>query len=557
MAMPHEGPSDRDAVGTFLKTILAAVSLLAAAVGVQAAFGQSAPAPSAAPPPRLAAIAPGGQIRALVMGIDSYKHPEHALPLTGAVADARDLEATLTRAGAADLTVLIDSAATRAAVRTALGGIAQRTKADDLVVVTFAGHGYQRAEEVKGSEPDGLDEYFVMWGFDGETGDELILDDEMRSWLGEITRTGAQVLFLADSCHGGGMTKAPDPRATLLPVRSIKPKPGAGPIKRRGAALAVQRRGASVAGSDLATGELPTLSFIAAVDDKTEAPEIRVAGVPTPRGAASYAFARALEGLADAEGNRDGHTTRGELFQFMRRQVRQLSRDTQFPIAEPRRREAADVALFRSGDGTASAAVVPSVPAAPAGKSAGAAPSPSAAVGALIQHAATGDIIDPSGMVVAFKQPPGSLPLAYARLSAYQRLVGLARGRGLEVRIAPEGRHLRIGEAFSMTAEGLYGHFVVIVNLAGDGTVQLLYPTGRVVPFAEQDRVVNQMRAEEPPGADTLIVLATTERRTELELALALMNGRKQPTELTEAVAKHLGREDRLGLATYTTLPRR
>ena len=51
-----------------------------------------------------------GQVRALVIGIDAYRHVR---PLKGAVPDARDIEASLRRTGVADVTSLIDDAADR------------------------------------------------------------------------------------------------------------------------------------------------------------------------------------------------------------------------------------------------------------------------------------------------------------------------------------------------------------------------------------------------------------------------------------------------------------
>ena len=46
----------------------------------------------------------GGEVRALVIGIDAYRHVR---PLKGAVADARDIENALRRTGVQDVTALI------------------------------------------------------------------------------------------------------------------------------------------------------------------------------------------------------------------------------------------------------------------------------------------------------------------------------------------------------------------------------------------------------------------------------------------------------------------
>src|SRR5262249_17454612 len=53
----------------------------------------------------------GGEVRALVIGIDAY---QFVPPLRGAVADARDMEQTLRRQGVSDMTALYDASADRA-----------------------------------------------------------------------------------------------------------------------------------------------------------------------------------------------------------------------------------------------------------------------------------------------------------------------------------------------------------------------------------------------------------------------------------------------------------
>ena len=80
---------------------------------------------------RLETATTGGTIRALLVGIDSYKHPDVAPTLGGAIADARDLADVLARAEASDVTVLIDAQATRSAMKEAIRGIAERTRRKD------------------------------------------------------------------------------------------------------------------------------------------------------------------------------------------------------------------------------------------------------------------------------------------------------------------------------------------------------------------------------------------------------------------------------------------
>ena len=49
-----------------------------------------------------------------------------------------------------------------------------------------------------------------------------LISGEMFDWIGRVAKTDAQIVFLADVCYGGGMSKAVDPRAGLLRVRGLK-----------------------------------------------------------------------------------------------------------------------------------------------------------------------------------------------------------------------------------------------------------------------------------------------------------------------------------------------
>src|SRR5262245_34365691 len=112
-----------------------------------------------------AQLAPPGQgaIRALIVGIDHYKTLKR---LKGAVADVRDLEQSLKRGGVRDLTVLVEDNASRRQTEAAINRLISDARSGDLVIISFAGHGSQLPERVKGSDPDGVDEIFVLAGFD-------------------------------------------------------------------------------------------------------------------------------------------------------------------------------------------------------------------------------------------------------------------------------------------------------------------------------------------------------------------------------------------------------
>src|SRR4029078_6684175 len=80
---------------------------------------------------RVLEAAGGGEVRALIVGIDAYQHYR---PLKGAVADARDIATALRSVGVKDVVTLIDAAADRAGLIGEIERLVSRTKANDLVL---------------------------------------------------------------------------------------------------------------------------------------------------------------------------------------------------------------------------------------------------------------------------------------------------------------------------------------------------------------------------------------------------------------------------------------
>lgn len=104
-------------------------------------------------PPPVLRLPGGGTIRALVAGIDHYPNLPAQDQLGGAAADAQDIAAALGRVGVADLTLLLDTGATRAAFTNAMEALIKNANAGDLIIVTFAGHGMQERERCPVANP--------------------------------------------------------------------------------------------------------------------------------------------------------------------------------------------------------------------------------------------------------------------------------------------------------------------------------------------------------------------------------------------------------------------
>jgi hypothetical protein len=544
-----------------------------------------------------AAIRPpqGGEVRAVVIGIDAYQFVPQ---LRGAVADARDIEQTLRSQGVRDVTALYDAAADRTTVMRTLDQLLQRSQSGDLVVLSIAGHGVQEPEHIKGSQPDGFDNVFVLAGFNPKTGagtQQRIIGTEFNHVIKQFEAKGANVLFVADACYGGGLAREIDPRADEMSYRQAPRY-----------ALTVDNLKPISTASDafLSDIDFERTSFLAAVDRNTKAPEVRIPGVPGFRGALSYAVARAFEGAADQ--NRDRRVSQMELFNYVRQVAYQLSDQRQQVVtAGPSLLAGGSDVVFEQTRGVVMldagqaarpqtpsleppAATAPSnpptarPPAPPREPPAGATPLGTVRVAVLgnqrdllanlearearFEVVGTKDnpdlIWDPGSLdvltgadVVARGVDRAALGSVIDRVAAVNAFKRLAAKGPQPVRILPDDKVHRRDERVDVQVSGITQRYLVMFNIAGDGTVQDLYPRGSDKRFIDTPDFKLEMKVSEPFGADQVVAVSSTQRLGDLEEALKKVKQRRNAVEIFKLVERLAPSDASIGAAGLYTAP--
>jgi metacaspase-1 len=117
--------------------------------------------------------------------------------LTACEADAEDM-ARIAKSQGFAVTTLLTAAATRAAVKNAIGEAAKQLGSGDMFMVTYSGHGGQ-VPDTNGDELDNEDETWCL--FDGQ-----VVDDEIYVLWGNFAE-GVRILVLSDSCHSGTVVR--------------------------------------------------------------------------------------------------------------------------------------------------------------------------------------------------------------------------------------------------------------------------------------------------------------------------------------------------------------
>ncbi len=554
----------------------ARIPVLAAGAIIAALIASVAPPPAA----QAAMIRPhqGGEVRALVIGIDAYQFVPQ---LRGAAADARDIEQTLRNAGVGDLTALYDGAADRATVMRTLDALVQRSQAGDLVVLSLAGHGVQEPERIKGSQPDGFDNVFVLAGFDPKTVAGLqqrIIGAEFNHVIKQFEARGAQVLFIADACYGGGLAREIDPRADAMTYRQAP----------RYALTGDTLEPISTAQDAFLTEvDFERTAFLAAVDRKTKAPEVRIPGVPGFRGALSYAVARAFEGAADQ--NHDGRVSHQELFTYVRQVAYQLSDQRQQVVTTgPIPRPGSPDVVFESTRGVVLLDAVQPDSAPQASRPLAAlGPQPGAGLPAvrvavlgnqrdllasvearearfeIVSTRDSPDLVwDPASLdvlagadVIAHGIDRAALGGVIDRMAAVNGFKRLAARAPQAVRILPDDKVHRRDARINVQASGMAQRTLVMFNIAGDGTVQALYPIGSDPRIIAAPDHRFQVRVSEPFGADQVVAVSSGQRLNELEEALKKLSQRRAALEVFRMVERYAPADARIGAAGLYTAP--
>jgi len=527
----------------------------------------------------------GGEVRALVIGVDAYRHVR---PLKGAVADARDIEGALRSSGAHDVTTLVDDQVSRAAVMAAVDGLIARSGPSDLVVLTLAGHGTREPERVKGSHPDGMEDVFLLPGFQVSPAGSLerIFGSEFNRLIKQIELRGARVLFVADTCYGGGMAREVDPRAGEMSFRQA-------PSYRL--VVDLLQPISTAADAMLTELDFERTAFLAAVDHRTKAPEVEIPGIPGLRGALSYAVARAIEGGADADG--DGRTTLKELFSNVRQVVYQLSDQRQSIVATtpPSLDQNREVVFELARAVNIVAAPGGPAPTAPPSPAAAAAP-PSFAVAAappadgdrpvrtasldgkqtqfaslarreaafeVVRAADNPDLIwDPAsrdvvawGDVIAYRVDLPDLPSIIDRAAAIRELKRIGVKTPQSLKVIPNDALHRKDNVVQLEVSDVAERALILFNIGGDGTVQLLYPVGSDAPVLHEAEFRFPVRVRTPFGSDQLVAVTSQRRMPELEKAVRGLDRKRSALQMVRMLRQYAPNDARIGSAGVFTTP--
>lgn len=174
----------------------------------------------------LSVVAAWGQTRrAVVIGLGEQQdaswtkiNGDRDVPLVVAMLEANAFT---------DITTLVNSEATKAAIVKAITELTARAGKGDIVYIHFSGHG-QRVTDVNGDESDGWDESWIPYDAyreygEKDRGEHHLVDDELNAMLRDLRKrvgNAGSIVVVVDACHSGDSTRGDAEDADLV-VRGV------------------------------------------------------------------------------------------------------------------------------------------------------------------------------------------------------------------------------------------------------------------------------------------------------------------------------------------------
>ena len=260
---------------------------------------------------------------AVICGISDYPGTENDLDYgDDDVEDVRALLLGSCNWQSRNITVLVDSAATKSAIQTAIENMGSAADANDVCLFLFSGHGTTDLDEYPYDELDWYDEYLVpydgiIYDWWSDTYDidydNCIRDDELGDWMADLP-TNKYIVFL-DACHSG---EDPYPLGGFIKknIRKVKGIGDIVPMKGDGFAADLRAR--------MRTKDLDD-NGCGVVVASCEAHEVSVALPHLENGLFTYYLAQGMAGSADTNG--DGWISGEECYDYVKPRAEYFTSD--------------------------------------------------------------------------------------------------------------------------------------------------------------------------------------------------------------------------------------
>ncbi|WP_244605809.1 DUF4384 domain-containing protein [Methylocella tundrae] len=173
----------------------------------------------------------------------------------------------------------------------------------------------------------------------------------------------------------------------------------------------------------------------------------------------------------------------------------------------------------------------------------------------LIWDPKSGDVIS-GGDVIAREVGKDELPGVIDRAAAVRALKQMAARSVQPILLLPDNKVHHLGSEVEVAIDQLSNRSLLLFNLAGDGTVQLLYPQNESeAELMNKPEYRLPIKVRGPFGADQIVAITAPERMPQLEQALGKLNARRTAGQLVRILSQYADAGMRLGSVGVFTAP--
>jgi hypothetical protein len=172
----------------------------------------------------------------------------------------------------------------------------------------------------------------------------------------------------------------------------------------------------------------------------------------------------------------------------------------------------------------------------------------------LVWDPATGDVIAGAD-VIAYRMEKAELPSAIDRTAAVRALKQAAAQAPQSIKVIPGDAVHRRDNRVAVEIGNLAGRALILFNIAGDGTVQLLYPLNADPRVVRGNLHQLPVRVRGPFGADLVVAVTSAQPMPMLEQALKPLDQRRSALQALKAVERYRPADGRVGSASIFTAP--
>jgi hypothetical protein len=157
--------------------------------------------------------------------------------------------------------------------------------------------------------------------------------------------------------------------------------------------------------------------------------------------------------------------------------------------------------------------------------------------------------------IIAYKVEQSDLPAVIDRTAAVRGLKDLSASKPQVMRVSPAAETRHRGDKVEIDVENVANRSLVLFNIAGDGTVQALYPLGSDARILDTRTYRVTVQIREPFGTDVLVAVTAAQPMDQLEQGIRQISRFHSAGQALRLMMAALPSDARIGLVTLSSVP--